>query len=69
MRVTCCRVDFVPPPKPHEAPPGDVLEVVEVCGEEEEGDDEDEDAGGGMLAGWVNGLPVGEGWDGRTSCR
>lgn len=36
-------VDFVPPPEADEAPAGNVLEVVEVCGEEEDGDDEDHD--------------------------
>jgi hypothetical protein len=34
-------VDFIPPAKADETSAGDVLEVVEVCGEEEEGEDED----------------------------
>ena len=38
------RVDLVPPAEADEAPPGNVLEVVEVGGEEEDGDDEDHDA-------------------------
>lgn len=41
MRVPRPGVDFVPPPQPHEAPPRDVLQVVEIGGEEEDGDDED----------------------------
>ena len=45
MRVACCGINFVPPSETHEASPRNVLEVVEVCGEEEEGEDEDEDAG------------------------
>lgn len=36
-------VDFVPPAQADEATAGDVLEVVEVAGEEEDGDDEDHD--------------------------
>lgn len=44
MRVPRRGVDFVPPPQPDEAPPGDVFEVVEISGEEEHGDDEDENA-------------------------
>lgn len=38
------RVDFVPPPQPDQSPACDVLQVVEVRGEEEHGDDKDEDA-------------------------
>ncbi|RDW94215.1 Zn(II)2Cys6 transcription factor [Aspergillus mulundensis] len=45
VRVAGGGVDFVPPAQADEAAAGDVLEVVEVCGEEEEGEDEDEDAG------------------------
>lgn len=37
------RVDLVPPPQADEAAACDVLEVVEVGGEEEDGDDEDHD--------------------------
>lgn len=44
MGFARCGVDFVPPSEPDESSAGDVLEVVEVCGEEEEGNDEDEDA-------------------------
>ncbi|RDW67836.1 hypothetical protein BP6252_09232 [Coleophoma cylindrospora] len=44
VRVTGLGIDFVPPAQAHEPPAGDVLEVVEVDGEEEDGDDEDEDA-------------------------
>ena len=42
-RVTGGGVDFVPPAEADEATAGDVLEVVEVGGEEEKGEDEDED--------------------------
>lgn len=42
MAVPRRRVHLVPPPQPHEPPPGDVLEVVEIRGQEEHGDDEDE---------------------------
>lgn len=45
VRVSGRGVDFVPPAQTDESAAGDVLEVVEVCGEEEEGEDEDEDAG------------------------
>lgn len=45
LRVACLRVDFVPPAQSDEAAAGDVLEVVEVGGEEEDGDDEDHDPG------------------------
>jgi predicted dienelactone hydrolase len=38
-------VDLVPPAQADEAAAGDVLEVVEVGGEEEDGDDEDHDPG------------------------
>jgi hypothetical protein len=48
--IPCCGVDFVPPPQADESPPGDVLEVVEVHGEEEDGDDEDHDEVGGEEA-------------------
>lgn len=41
--VARLRVDLVPPPQTDEPPPRDVLEVVEVCGEEQDGDDEDHD--------------------------
>jgi hypothetical protein len=37
-------VDLVPPPQTDEAASSDVLEVVEVDGEEDEGEDENEDA-------------------------
>ena len=40
-------VDLVPPAEPHEPAAGDVLEVVEVGGEDEHGEDEDEDEGAG----------------------
>ncbi|KFY05729.1 hypothetical protein V492_08333 [Pseudogymnoascus sp. VKM F-4246] len=40
-------INFVPPPQTDETPPSDVLEVVEVGGEEEDGDDEDEHEVGG----------------------
>lgn len=46
FRVSGCGIDFVPPAQPDEAPPGDVLEVVEVDCEEDYCDDEDQDAGG-----------------------
>lgn len=36
-------IDLVPPAEPDEPAAGDVLEVVEVGGEDEHGDDEDED--------------------------
>lgn len=43
--VTVARrgVDFIPPSQSDQAPAGDVLEVVEVDGQEEQGQDEDED--------------------------
>ena len=47
MAIPGLRVDFVPPAEPHETTAGDILEVVEVGGEEEDGDDEDEDEVGG----------------------
>jgi len=43
VRVACCNVDFVPPSESYEASARDVLEVVEVCCEEQDCDDEDED--------------------------
>lgn len=45
MRVTGGSVDLVPPAQSDQPTASDVLEVVEVDGEEEEGEDEDEDAG------------------------
>ncbi|RDW73934.1 hypothetical protein BP5796_07376 [Coleophoma crateriformis] len=53
VRVAGLGIDFVPPAQAHEPPAGDVLEVVEVDGEEEDGDDEDEDA---ARRGWSAGL-------------
>ncbi len=50
VRIACLRVDLVPPPEAHEAPAGDILEVVEIDREEEDGDDEDQDADGRLLA-------------------
>ena len=44
FRVSCGRVDFVPPAQTHQPSARDVLEVVEVNGEEDDRDDEDEDA-------------------------
>jgi hypothetical protein len=44
------RVDFVPPAQPHEAPACNVLEVVEVHGQQQHGDDEDHDEVGGQEA-------------------
>lgn len=41
MRVPRRGVDFVPPPQPDEAPPGDVFQVVEIGSEKEDGDDKD----------------------------
>jgi len=41
--VPRCGVDLVPPAEAYKAAAGDVLEVVEVGGQEEDGDDEDED--------------------------
>lgn len=38
------RVYLVPPPQPDQSPACDVLQVIEVGGEEKHGDDEDEDA-------------------------
>jgi hypothetical protein len=46
--VPCVDVDFVPPAQPDEAPPRDVLEVVEVDCEQQDGDDEDQDEVGGQ---------------------
>lgn len=45
MGIACRGVDFVPPAQPHETSARDVLDVVEVGGEEEHCEDEDEDAG------------------------
>lgn len=47
------RVHLVPPAQAHEAPAGDVLEVIEVGGEEEDRDDEDEDSGGRDVLAWI----------------
>lgn len=46
LRVARLRVHLVPPAQADEAPPGNILEVVEVGGQEEDGDDEDHDPGG-----------------------
>ena len=43
MGVAGGGVDFVPPAEADEASAGDVLEVVEIGGEEEHGEDEYED--------------------------
>ena len=43
MAVPRRDVDLVPPAEPHKPTAGDVLEVVEVGGEDEHGEDEDED--------------------------
>ena len=43
MAVAGLGVDLVPPAQAYEAAAGDVLEVVEVGGEQQDGDDEDED--------------------------
>ena len=56
MRIARRGVDFVPPPQPNEASPGNVLEVVEVRGEEEEGEYEDEDARTATSVGQWGGL-------------
>lgn len=42
MALSRGRVDLIPPPQPDQSPARDVLQVVEVRGEEEHGDDEDE---------------------------
>ena len=47
MAISRRRINFVPPPQPHEPPPGDVFQVVKVGSENEHGDDEDEDEAGG----------------------
>lgn len=47
MAVARCRIDLVPPAQPDQPPAGNILEVVEVAGEEEDGDDEDQDEVGG----------------------
>ena len=41
MRIARRRVDFVPPPQADQAAAGDILEVVEVDGEEQDCEDED----------------------------
>jgi len=41
VRVAGARVDFVPPAQAHEAPAGDIFEVVEIGCEEEHCYDED----------------------------
>ena len=43
MRISGLGVDLVPPSQAYEAAASDVLEVVEVGGEQQDGDDEDED--------------------------
>jgi hypothetical protein len=43
VRVTGCRVHFVPPAETDQPASGNVLEVVEVRGEKEKREDEDED--------------------------
>lgn len=43
LRVSRLGVDLVPPPETDEAAARNVLDVVEVGGEEEDGDDEDHD--------------------------
>lgn len=43
VRVTGCRVHFVPPAETDQSASGNVLEVVEVRGEKEKREDEDED--------------------------
>jgi hypothetical protein len=48
--VPRCTVDLVPPAQPDEAPPRNVLQVVEIGCEEQDGDDEDEDEVGGEEA-------------------
>lgn len=63
MRVPRAGVDLVPPAQPDEAPPGDVLQVVEIGGEEEHGEDEDEDAKGAEGVS-EDGLGGGEGKEG-----
>lgn len=45
VRVARLGVDLVPPAQADEAAARNVLEVVEVAGEEEDGDDEDHDPG------------------------
>ena len=44
MACASVGVDFIPPSQTDEAASSDVLEVVEVDGEEDEGEDENEDA-------------------------
>lgn len=43
MAVAGLRVDLVPPAQADEATAGNVLEVVEVGGQQEDGENEDED--------------------------
>lgn len=45
MRIPRRCVDFVPPPQPDEAPPGDIFQVIEIGGEQKDGDDKDKNAG------------------------
>lgn len=52
------RVDLVPPAEADEAAAGDVLEVVEVGGEEEDGDDEDHDPACARRESSVSGLAI-----------
>lgn len=47
MAVPRSRIDFIPPSQPHKPSPRNVLQVVEIRGEEEHGNDEDEDEAGG----------------------
>ena len=48
--VARLRVDFVPPAQPDESAAGNVLQIVEVDGEQQDGDDEDHDKVGGQEA-------------------
>lgn len=41
--ISCTCVHFIPPAQSNEAPTSDVLQVIEVHGEQEHGDDEDHD--------------------------
>jgi hypothetical protein len=43
VRVAGCGVHFVPPAETDQSASGNVLEIIEVCGEKEKGEDEDED--------------------------
>jgi len=47
MCIAVLRVDLVPPAQADEPAARDVLEVVEVGGQQQDGDDEDEDEVGG----------------------